>query len=92
MTSPELNHKGEHRQSLYGNTSELPSIIVTAPHSDTQREEDLRREEAETRGWKPPRKPNKKLFALVLVGILLLLGVVVAGAIAGRAALEKEDG
>lgn len=79
MTTPELNHRGEHRQSVYGNTLELPSINIIDSDSNIRQ-----REEARAPEWKPPRKPSGKLFALILVSILLVIGIVVGGAIGGR--------
>jgi hypothetical protein len=83
MTTPEINHKGELRHSLYGNTLKIPNINIIDPNSNIQREE------ASTPEWKPPRKPNGKLFALVLVSILLVIGIVIGGAIGGRVALAN---
>ena len=84
MTTPEVNHKGELRHSLYGNTLEIPNINIIDPNSNIEREEES------SSSWKPPRKPNGKLYAFILVLVFLLfIGIVVGGAIGGRIALER---
>jgi hypothetical protein len=80
MSAPASNQKHQKINPLAGSEMELPSIRITDTNPDAQRTKEA---------WKAPRKPNRRLFGLVLVAVLLLVGLVVGVSIAGRVVLER---